>query len=282
MHTPAQALVAQRSYLTKTKAEWGRLIEAVNRRSDLAPFQWGQLAAFALDFKPDLILELGRGVGNSTALFLELLTQLPGCDFISLCRANTWELETKARLKFKPASWFARGDIRVCEITEQRIDFSPYQRVFLFWDAHGFEVAEWVLGRVMPRLALRQHIVAMHDLSDLRFNGVPPRYTGPLWKGEVGEHDFHLGTIYSRVPQAISALDFCTRNRIPLNSAEASLTRMAPAEVSQCEPLGDLFAQQAHWYWFSLNQSDAPHTFPLVPEDASKATLFPSVERRIA
>ena len=72
MLTPAKALLAQRSFLLETKDEWLRLAEAVGRPTDLAPFQWGQLAAFALEFKPDLILELGRGVGNSTALFLEV------------------------------------------------------------------------------------------------------------------------------------------------------------------------------------------------------------------
>ena len=41
--------------------------------------------------------------------------------------------------------------------------FSTAGRVLLLWDAHGFEIAETVLGRILPVIASRPHLVLMHD-----------------------------------------------------------------------------------------------------------------------
>ena len=48
-----------------------RLIEAVGWTNDLWPSQWAQWYSVALGFRPDLVLELGRGRGNSTAVFTQ-------------------------------------------------------------------------------------------------------------------------------------------------------------------------------------------------------------------
>mgnify|MGYP001795451746 CR=1 FL=1 len=57
-------------------------------------------------------------------------------------------------------------------------------RVVLLWDAHGFEIAETVLGRIRPLIADRPHLVLMHDISDNRYAAVSRSYEGqPLWKG---------------------------------------------------------------------------------------------------
>jgi hypothetical protein len=69
--SPAQAYWNQRVALSNARDRILSLAQAVDQRSDLLPYQWAQLMAAALDFAPDLILELGRGRGNSTCAFTE-------------------------------------------------------------------------------------------------------------------------------------------------------------------------------------------------------------------
>src|SRR5207248_1712314 len=109
--------------------------------------QWNQLLAFALEFRPDLIIELGRGHGNSTCCFLEAARHIEttggSCRVVSLCLSNTWALETAQRLRsICDASWFGRGNILRKDILEHdfEAELAPARRVFLFWDAHGVAV----------------------------------------------------------------------------------------------------------------------------------------------
>ena len=142
--------------------------------------------------------------------------------------ADSWEAQTLPRLKaFLPARWFEkltaeRGDIL-------SFDFRPVlegkRRVLLFWDAHGFEVAEFVLGSLLPRLAALEHVVTMHDMSDNRYAAPEQLEYGdvPLWKGGNAEQSrIQLGFINSAVEQSISVVDFTTRNRLTLDSADHS------------------------------------------------------------
>ena len=66
------------------------LISAVDWTNDLWPSQWAQWYSVALGFKPDLILELGRGRGNSTALFCQAAAALGGTKVVSLCHSGDW------------------------------------------------------------------------------------------------------------------------------------------------------------------------------------------------
>ena len=59
----------QRDSIAAASAQLRRLAAVVNRPGDLTLFQYGQLFAAALDFAPTLIVELGRGLGNSTCVF---------------------------------------------------------------------------------------------------------------------------------------------------------------------------------------------------------------------
>src|SRR5262249_39193126 len=144
------------------------------------------------------------------------------------CLSDDWYRLTRPTLgELASADWLAAGDLRQADILTT--DFAPIvadaRRCLVFWDAHGFAVAERVLGHLLPLLQGRPHMVAMHDMSDLRYCS-PSRAYGPygLWQGEDGgEPSFQLGHIHSRVGQAISIVDFTTRNQLPLHSAEESL-----------------------------------------------------------
>jgi len=273
--TPAQALWNHREWLAARREHFRALSSAVASSNELALYQWAQLSAFALEFQPSLIVELGRGRGNSTCCFLEVSNGLGGrshCRLLSLCLRDDWMLFTVPRLKSRvPPDWFAPADVIQGDILG--FDFGPAveaaDRVFVFWDAHGFDVAECVLGRLLPLLAKKPHIIVMHDLSDLRFEGALPPYGDlGLWKGSnAAEPSVCLGHIFSRVAQSISVVDFTTRNRIPLHSAAESFHQELGGDPAKREALrasltDELFSLHAHWFWFSLNQAPAQINFP--------------------
>ena len=87
--SPAQALLAHADKIAETRDRITALYRAVNSPEALTLSQWAQLEAFALAFAPDLIVELGRGGGNSTCCFLEaahhLRAQGRRCRVLSLC-----------------------------------------------------------------------------------------------------------------------------------------------------------------------------------------------------
>lgn len=271
---PAIALWNQRKQLAQHRDRWEWLIEAVDRTSDFSPFQWIQIAAICLDYRPQLIIELGRGMGNSTACFLEAANQLGGqdaCRVVSLCRRVQWKTVTSKRLAERCSkSWFAAGKIWQGNILRYNLtqDLRDIERCIVLWDAHGFEVAEWVLGHLMPKLAEKEHIVIMHDVMDA--TKAPRQYAdSSLWKGNnaEGSSGFFLGPVFARVAQAISILDFAYRNEMPFFVADDAIRDFIAAEPKKLAELQELLGPEmanplALWSWFTMNLAQRPLTFP--------------------
>jgi len=288
--SPAAALWNQREKLALMRPKIEQLYAAVASPAELSLFQWAQLTAMVLEFQPDLILELGRAVGNSAACFLEAIHELgPGqCRLLSVCLDPTWRLHTAQHLKkIVSDDWFHPAS--VAEENILTFDFQSAlagsRKCLVFWDAHGFEVAECVLGGLLPLLLPREHLVLMHDLSDLRYSSPDPSYgTNRLWMGkEEGESALWLDWVFSRVPQSISVLDFTTRNKIPLHSADESLHREIASDQVKAAALqaslgSEMGSLQSHWFWFSLNEAEQNISFPCFSPQASLERL----QQRIA
>lgn len=268
---PARAYWNHRATLRDARERILSLARAVNHPTDLWPYQWAQLMAAVIDFAPDLILELGRGKGNSTCAFTEASNLNQGRSrIVSLCFSDNWERETLPRLReIVSEDWFKplralREDI--LEFNYAKL-LSGAKRVLIFWDAHGFDIAECVLGKILPIAAPIEHLVIMHDLSDTRYCAEEQLGYGGygLWKGnDWSGPRLKLGIIDSAVEQSIAALDFTTRNHITLDSADHSFHTCLSA-VQQAEmraELGELFDTQGHWFYFSLNERPGPYKFP--------------------
>jgi len=272
----SRALYARRSAVAARADRLRALFDAVDRPGDLSLSQWSHLFAVAVEFHPDLILELGRGRGNSTCVFTQAAHDLPGCRVVSFCIADDWDRITRPRLeRVVPAEWFAALDARTEDVTT--VDFGAVcrnaQRVLVFWDAHGFEVAASVLARLMPVIADRPHLVVMHDITDTRYCGSPAGYQGrSLWRGQdlgwAGAcAPLRLGWMETVVEQAIPTLDFLARNGIELHSADDEVHRDLVchperlAELRRVYPSG-FFAPVNHWVYFTLNDAAPPYHFP--------------------
>ena len=271
--TPSQAYWNQRKELAEFRPRAEQLQQAMDA-GDLSTFQWAQLFAMALEFKPDLILELGRLTGNSTCVFTEAANRLGSCSVISLDLEDYWEKKTLPKIgKIVPPDWFK--PLQALRTNILTFDFETVlknaSRVLVFWDAHGFEIAECVLGRILPAIQHKPHLVMMHDMSDARY--CDPQSTIPygenrLWTGlTAGGERVRLGHISSAVPQSIAIVDFTSRNEVTLNSADHDLHTEFGSDSSKKAELEKLlgdkfFSLEAHWFWFSLNGMTQPCTFP--------------------
>lgn len=246
--------------------------ETVNDPISLSKFQYAQLLATTLEFRPDFILELGRGAGNSTCVFTEAANQLgPGaCKFLSIDLNDEWHRKTAPRLRERlPDTWFAPLVAEQHDILDFdfRAALAGTGRVLVFWDAHGFDVAECVLGAVLPEIAAKPHLVLMHDMSDSRYG--PPNNMdygeNGIWKGtDFSGPRLKMGFIDSAVAQSLSVFDFSTRNRLPLHSADHDLHGLDPEQIAELQGLlGELFCLNAHWCYFHLGEARVPPTFPV-------------------
>ncbi|HRK61217.1 MAG TPA: hypothetical protein PLY88_01540 [Candidatus Omnitrophota bacterium] len=292
-----EAFWKNKATLSDLKPRFRTLIEAVGHPGDLFLTQWAQLAAITLDFKPDLIIELGRGRGNSTCAFTETARQFPGkkTTVASFCLSEDWEKLTQPRLKpIVDNGWFDN-----LKIYNENILLFPFEeliakseRCLIFWDAHGFEIAECVLGKILPLVVRKPHLVLMHDLSDTRYTDPKGRYYGEksLWKGNNWEGPrLRIGHIDSAVEQAVAILDFTARNNFELESADHDLhtyfIEQYPDRLKelQAELGSDFFSLSAHWFHFTLNGITGTLTFPKIhtgkqgqdaPQSAAPAAPF--------
>lgn len=131
----------------------------------------------AVAYRPSLIVELGRNLGNSTVVLTEAAHAI-GCRVISVgmdsrdsklrfLRAQTcaWEQRTVPRLlPVVGPDWFAPLMTLHLDIAKTDWRWLPQQdRALLFWDAHGAAVAKAVMSRLLPRLP--NALIGMHDVG---------------------------------------------------------------------------------------------------------------------
>jgi hypothetical protein len=262
----------QRDAIAAASAQLRRLAVAVNGANDLALFQWGQLFAATLDFAPTLIVELGRHRGNSTCVFTTAAQALDA-RVVSLCLSPRWRTESRPRIAgLVPPSWLSHLDAREEDIAAADFDaiVGDAGRVLILWDAHGYHIAEHVLGRLLPAVADRPHLVLAHDISDVRYEGPAPRPVGErygLWRGnDWSGPRLRLGHLDSCVEQAVAMVDFTSRNGVTLHTAAEDIHAAIAVHTFRREAmertLDDLWAPHAHWCHFSLNERPGPYRFP--------------------
>jgi hypothetical protein len=270
----------QRRQLAGDAGTLRKLIAAVESVGNLAPSQWAQWYGITLGFQPDLILELGRGHGNSTAMFCLAGERIRDVEIVSVCLSGDWIVDVAAKVeRIVGAAALRRLDARMADIATvdyERI-IAAHQRVLVLWDAHGFEVAEVVLGQILPALVGREHLLLMHDIIDNRYadDEVTRAYTAGLWKPRPSPSavafgsDFNIGWMRSIFEQIIPLSDFSARNDVEIGSGEHEFHRFFdphPERVEQMlDALGpDLFSLAARWAFLSLSGRAGPWFFPTV------------------
>jgi hypothetical protein len=272
----------QRKQLAEDAGTLGQLIAVVDSVDNLAPPQWAHWYGLTLGFEPDLILELGRGRGNSTALFCLAGVRLPRVQIVSVCLSGDWTADVAPKVEgiVGPAV-FRRLDARTADITTvdyQRV-IGDHRRVLVLWDAHGFDIAEVVLGQILPALVDREHLLLMHDIIDNRYaEDVTRAYQG-VWRprsspAAAATGDLNIGWMRSIFEQIIPLADFSVRNDVEIGSGEHEYHRFfdpfPERRKEMLDALGpDLFSLSARWAFLSLSGRAGPWYFPPVPSGSS-------------
>jgi SAM-dependent methyltransferase len=154
---------------------------------DLPIENWSELHDRTVAFKPDLVVELGRGYGNSTCVFTEAANAIGDCRVVSIDfnAEQFWQTQTAPKLvRLVGTKWFAPLTVLQDDITA--LDFQPLlhgsSRVLVFWDAHGGDVADAILSRLLPALP-RDNLIIVDDIWQTReLYGLQAEYrAGPLW-----------------------------------------------------------------------------------------------------
>ena len=187
-------------------------LAAIDRPNDLSLEQAEWLAQAAKG--KALALDLGTGWGNS-------------CAVLSLCcervltfgHDDSWTRHAAPKLKGVDNVEPFIGDLTT-------VDFRPLVQdassVVVFWDAHGFDVAEHVLSHIMPAIAEKEHLVICHDMWAEQCGSYENKR---IWRGMQSRHEnpkgfvtLGIGNVASVVDQALVVLDFCNRNRMPIHA----------------------------------------------------------------
>jgi len=275
----APALWNQRHEIASVQDRLVKLREAVAWPRDLGLGQWVQLYAFCLEFAPDLIVELGRGYGNSTCVFTEAANRLGRARVVSVGYDSErgWATRTAPRVgaEVNP-EWFKVLEILHQDILETDLGaiFATGKRVLLFWDAHGRELALYLLGRALPHLESKEHVVVVHDITDTRYEDTPPDYltadgAATLW----------LGPLFSPFEELIPLYDFLSRNNISFDTPENSLAGWRARNPEQARELEALWSddlarpgptETGHWTYFDLQDREDPQRSLAFPPEASR------------
>jgi hypothetical protein len=279
--SPAKAIWNNRNALAEAAAEIGEvrsaLQQAMGGPRDFVHQQWLQVASIVLDFKPDVIIELGRVYGNSTcamAVAAKMLRPNP-CRIVSLCLSDAFNVISRPHLEAHLRDPDILNAVEAIEGDILAYDFEPTiasaQRIFVFWDAHGYDVAHAILAGLLCKLQDRPHLVLVHDMADLKyFSDDFRRYDADAqWLTAGSAAPKHiLGDVGSQYDEGIALIDFLGRNRIGFHSAESSYFPELTEE--QANELAALFksdfSRYGFWYYFSLNEANGRTlTFPPKP-----------------
>ena len=269
----AGALHERRSDLVEAAPGLVRLRDAVASPANLRLGTWFQLFGSTLSYRPSLVLELGRGLGNSTTVFTAAAARLPATRVVSVGYdgRQAWKHKTAPKLRsLVDDRFFECLDVRHADIRD--VDFAAVvgdaPRVLLWWDAHGDDLAEFVLGELLPILEEREALVGVHDISDARYDNPTAAYVR-----EDGLPNFWMADLVGPFEELRSLFDFLSRNRIDYATPQRSLGAMRESDKTAWHELDDALGPEAAdalrdggWIYFEL---DGAAVFPRYTRDVN-------------
>jgi len=265
----ASSLWSHRKDLIDSKERLLKLREAVNHPGDQDFADWFKLYALVLEYSPDLIIELGRAYGNSTCVFTEAINKIGKGKVVSIDYdgGKLWQNKTLSRLqKLIDVQWVDKLTIIHEDI--MKIDFteitSQGQRILLFWDAHGLEVAKYLIAHLFPLLQKKEHLIVVHDMIDTKHSPISPSY-------ENYESLFWVNNLACDFEEIVPITNFITHNDIIFDTTGDSITRFLE-ENEQTSPdrskeLESIFKKlvgdsdeliTSHMIYFDINSNCEP------------------------
>ena len=280
----------QREAIAAAQERLTALHEAVGHAAVQSLAEMSRLYSIVLEYQPDLIIEVGRLSGNTTVVLTEAAHQLENTpDVKSYCLTNVWQETTVPKLaSLTDEAWFAPLDAQQINVfdVDMRAVLGDSKRVLFLWDAHGWKVAEYMLGVVLSLLRERDHLMMIHDIFDARYaHPLATHYNGAgIWAGKAPPNDqepkqrIFAGSIFTVYEEALAVLDFSTRNDLKMHGVEHELRTFIEADPARMEAVVELLGPvwtnfSTQWWWISLNEKplDAPLTFPTFTRPQTEA-----------
>ncbi len=289
------ALWENRKSLRLTQPRLTTLAHAIGRLSDSGLSQYAQLFAMTMEFKPSLILEVGRAYGNSTAVFTESANHLPDTRVVSICLTDIWQKRIRGEVEqIVEPTWFNKLETFTMDFLHAPLHqiIKPSDSVLFFWDAHGWDIAEFILGGVLPILATHRHLVLVHDIMDIRYHPHLKKYTrNGIWKNYLGDevkkqNNVVIRNMASSFEEMVALNDFAERNELTIHSVEHQVQevifRSAYKRVQMRQILGEEMSRStSSIHWFSLNTGKKKSFFfpPYQPnvQSITKKTFTPAL-----
>jgi predicted O-methyltransferase YrrM len=228
------------------------------------------LAAATFELRPQVVLDIGTGGGGSAKAF-GLAGATYGARVYTFDLYPAWNEAIKPKLSREVVRRISDVVIPVVgDITTQNLSTftASANPIIVFWDAHGYKIAECILSRLLPLIAEKKHLIICHDMSDNRLRPNKPYDNKPFWRGLDGAHEgkfayVNLGHTTAIVEQVIPILDFCWRNGISLHSIDSEL-HLEPGNEKRRELLYQFGLPNSTLLdiaYFTLNETTARH-FP--------------------
>ncbi len=225
------------------------LVRLIDAPDELAFSDWLMLYALAMQHRPGHIVEIGRGFGSSTCVFVEVAHAL-GADVTSYDLAGgRWAATLPRAIQAMGEGWLARLTLAGGDFTQVRPEevLPGEGRTLLFWDAHGRDIGRQIITCIFPRLG-PEDLTIVHDVSD---------FSSRLIQG--GSARWRFGSFYSLFDELPILHEYWqrhgTRVRSPASDAAAvmaipsdtwaRLTLRLPADARP------LIGRGGHWVYFS-------------------------------
>jgi hypothetical protein len=161
----------------RQKSKLMDLCRRIDAEQDFTFNDWEILFHTLENYRPDFILEVGRGAGNTTCVLLDHCIRHPAVDFCSIDLYDNWHMHSTALL---PREFLEKvGDRKL--LHQDFFDFdlkfitdANWEKLLLFWDVNDVRATERLTSEFLPKLAGRNLLVAVHDVGFK--TGRPQRY----------------------------------------------------------------------------------------------------------
>ncbi len=208
------------------------------------------------------------GAGNSTTVFTDCANAIGKCKVVSVGYDSDqmWKNITSKNLKrIVGAEWGKPLEVLHADIMDT--DFTSYvapaDRVLLFWDAHGYELAFYILRHILSLLEPKEHQIVVHDITDVRYTQSTRAYIR-----EDGLPVCYADYLTCPFDELYPLFDFLSRNRIRIQTADHSIFNNLKKESAHWNEVSSLFLdaygsdsplQSGHMVYFNLSDREDKH-----------------------